>query len=92
MKYCYRQLVLRRRIGRVSAPLTVWQAKVVIPTRGHPRSIAGNARTILNLVSSGRLRLAELISHRLPASQIGAGYDGLLNQPDHYWGVALDWR
>ena len=61
-------------------------------TRGHPRSIAGNARTILNLVSSGRLRLAELISHRLPASQIGAGYDGLLNQPDHYWGVALDWR
>ncbi len=61
-------------------------------TRGHPLSIAGNARTILNLVSSGRLRLAELISHRLPASQIAAAYDGLLNQPDHFWGVALDWR
>ena len=61
-------------------------------TRGHPLSIAGNARTILDLVSSGRLQLAELISHRFPASQIAAAYDGLLNQPDHYWGVALDWR
>ncbi|MDE2904238.1 MAG: zinc-binding dehydrogenase [Chloroflexota bacterium] len=61
-------------------------------TRGQPRSIAGNARTILDLVSSGRLRLAELISHRLPASQIATAYHGLLNQPDHYWGVALDWR
>lgn len=62
------------------------------PARGHPLSIAGNARTILNLVSSGRLRLAELISHRLPASQIAAAYHGLLNQPNEYWGVALDWR
>ncbi|MDE2869545.1 MAG: zinc-binding dehydrogenase [Chloroflexota bacterium] len=61
-------------------------------TRGHPRSIAGNARIILNLVSSGRLRLAELISHRLPANQIAAAYDGLLNKPNEYWGVALDWR
>ncbi len=61
-------------------------------TRGHPLSISGNARTILDLVSSGRLHLAQLISHRLPASQIAAAYDGLLNQPDEYWGVALDWR
>ena len=61
-------------------------------TRGHPLSIAGNARTILDLVSSGRLQLAQLISHRLPASQIAAAYHGLLNQPDEYWGVALDWR
>ncbi len=61
-------------------------------TRGHPLSIASNARTILDLVSSGRLHLAELISHRLPASQIAAAYDGLLNQPDEFWGVALDWR
>ena len=61
-------------------------------TRGHPLSIAGNARTVLDLVSSGRLQLAQLISHRLPASQIAAAYDGLLNQPEHYWGVALDWR
>ena len=62
------------------------------PARGHPLSIAGNARTVLDLVASGRLRLAELISHRLPASRIAAAYDGLLNQPDEYWGVALDWR
>ena len=62
------------------------------PARGHPLSIAGNARTILNLVSSGRLRLAELISHRLPADEIAAAYHGLLNQPNEYWGVALDWR
>ena len=61
-------------------------------SRGHPLSIAGNARTVLDLVSSGRLQLAQLISHRLPASEIAAAYDGLLNQPEHYWGVALDWR
>ena len=64
----------------------------VNPARGNPLSIAGNARTVLNLVSSGRLRLAELISHRLPANQIAAAYDGLLNKPNEYWGVALDWR
>jgi threonine dehydrogenase-like Zn-dependent dehydrogenase len=64
----------------------------VNPARGLPLSIAGNARTILDLVSSGRLQLAELISHRLPASQIAVAYDGLLNQTDEYWGVALDWR
>ncbi len=65
----------------------------VNPTaRGHPLSIAGNARTILDLVSAGRLQLAELISHCLPASQIAAAYDGLLNQPEEFWGVALDWR
>ena len=64
----------------------------VNPARGNPLSIAGNARTILNLVSSGRLRLDELISHRLPADEIAAAYHGLLNQPNEYWGVALDWR
>ena len=61
-------------------------------SRGYPLSIAGNARTILDLVSTGRLQLAGLISHRLPASQIADAYDGLLNHPDRYWGVALDWR
>ena len=61
-------------------------------SRGHPLSIAGNARTVLDLVSSGRLQLAQLISHRLPASEIAAAYDGLLNQPERFWGVALDWR
>ena len=61
-------------------------------TRGHPLSIAGNARTILDLVSSGRLHLADLISHRLPAGDIAVAYDGLLNQPERFWGVALDWR
>ena len=62
------------------------------PARGHPLSIAGNAQTVLDLVSSGRLQLAQLISHRLPAGQIAVAYHGLLNQPDEYWGVALDWR
>lgn len=62
------------------------------PAHGHPLSIAGNARTILDLVASRRLRLRELISHSLPASQIAAAYDGLLNRPDEFWGVALDWR
>ena len=64
----------------------------VNPVKGMPLSIAGNARIILDLVSSGRLHLAELISHRLPAADIAVAYDGLLNQPERFWGVALDWR
>ena len=59
--------------------------------RGIQRSVASNAATVLDLVRSERLKLEELISHRMPASQIGRAYDGLLNDPSTYWGVALDW-
>jgi 2-desacetyl-2-hydroxyethyl bacteriochlorophyllide A dehydrogenase len=59
--------------------------------RGIQRSVASNVATVLDLLRSERLQLEELISHRMPAFQIGRAYDGLLNDPDTYWGVALDW-
>ncbi len=62
------------------------------PTPGVRHTIADNAATVLDMVTAGRLHLAELISHRLPAADIARAYHGLLNDPEHYWGVALDWR
>lgn len=47
---------------------------------------------IFDWLQRGRLQLAPLISHRLRPDQIKQAYEGLLNQPEHYTGVLLDWR
>ena len=62
------------------------------PGRGIRRSVASNAATVLDLVRSGRLEFDKLISHRMRPDHIGRAYDGLLNHPETYWGVALDWN
>ncbi len=61
------------------------------PTRGSRHSTYENALTIFDLVRRRRLKLVELISHRLPPERIKPAYEGLLNDPQHYWGVVLDW-
>ena len=40
----------------------------------------------------GQLRVEPLISHRLKPEQIKQAYDGLLNEPDIYTGVVLEWN
>ena len=47
---------------------------------------------IFDWLQRGQLQLEPLISHRLRPSQIKEAYDGLLNEPDRYTGVLLDWR
>ena len=61
------------------------------PTRGARHSTYENALTVFDLARRGRLKLSQLISHRLPPERIKTAYEGLLNDRQHYWGVVLDW-
>ena len=47
---------------------------------------------IFDWVRSGRMQIEPLISHRLAPQRVKEGYEGLLNQPEAFTGVALDWR
>jgi len=46
---------------------------------------------IFDWIGSGELKIEPLISHRLKPEQIREAYDGLLNEPETYTGVILDW-
>ena len=47
---------------------------------------------IFDWVQRGEMQVAPLISHRLPARQVKEGYDGLLQHPETYTGVVLEWK
>jgi len=47
---------------------------------------------IFEWIRSGELKVEPLISHRLKPDQIKEAYDGLLNSPEVYTGVLLDWK
>jgi 2-desacetyl-2-hydroxyethyl bacteriochlorophyllide A dehydrogenase len=68
-----------------------WQVPME-PTLHVRHSIRGNLRTILSLLDQGKLQIEPLISHRLPADEIGTAYEGLLTEKDTYTGVALLWE
>ena len=48
-------------------------------------------QTIFDWIEREQLHVEPLISHRLKPAQIKQAYDGLLNEPDVYTGVVLDW-
>ena len=48
-------------------------------------------QTIFDWMARGQLHVEPLISHRLKPEQIKQAYDGLLNEPNVYTGVVLDW-
>ena len=62
------------------------------PQTAFDESTIHNLATVLDLAARGRLRIAPLISHRLPPEQIELAYRGLLEDKETYTGVALDWR
>ena len=47
---------------------------------------------IFDWIHRGELKIEPLISHRLKPAQIKEAYDGLLNEPETYTGVVLDWK
>lgn len=51
-----------------------------------------NARLIVDLLAAGKLVVAPLISHRQPAAEAVAAYEGIVIHPEDYLGVLLDWR
>ncbi len=61
---------------------------------GHPytrHTLTRNAEVIMRMISDGRLRVRELISHLLPPSKCQEAYMGLRNEKDVYTGVVFDW-
>ena len=61
------------------------------PDIGNRTSQFGKQQTIFDWMARGQLQVEPLISHRLKPEQIKQAYDGLLNEPDVYTGVVLDW-
>jgi 2-desacetyl-2-hydroxyethyl bacteriochlorophyllide A dehydrogenase len=62
------------------------------PDIGNRTSQWSKQQTIFNWMARGELHVEPLISHRLKPGQIKQAYDGLLNEPNVYTGVVLDWN
>ncbi|MDE0683382.1 MAG: zinc-binding alcohol dehydrogenase [Candidatus Poribacteria bacterium] len=61
------------------------------PDIGNRTSQWSKQQTIFDWMARGQLHVEPLISHRLNPEQIKQAYDGLLNEPNVYTGVVLDW-
>ena len=61
------------------------------PDIGNRTSQWSKQQTIFDWMARGQLQVDPLISHRLKPEQIKQAYDGLLNEPNVYTGVVLDW-
>jgi 2-desacetyl-2-hydroxyethyl bacteriochlorophyllide A dehydrogenase len=59
---------------------------------GNIGSQFGKQQMIFDWIHRGELKIDPLISHRLKPEQIEEAYEGLLNKPEIYTGVVLDWR
>lgn len=62
------------------------------PDVGGRESQYSKQELIFDWILRGLLKLEPLISHRLGPEQVKQAYEGLLNEPETYTGVALDWR
>lgn len=62
------------------------------PGTGNRVSQYSKQQTIFDWMARGQLHVEPLISHRLEPEQIKQAYDGLLNEPNVYTGVVLDWK
>ena len=61
------------------------------PDIGNRTSQWSKQQTIFDWMARGQLQVEPLISHRLKPEQIKQAYEGLLNEPNVYTGVVLDW-
>ena len=62
------------------------------PDIGNRTSQWSKQQMIFDWMARGQLHVESLISHRLKPEQIKQAYDGLLNEPNVYTGVVLDWN
>ena len=66
-----------------------------IPRQPEPLAIGSNYQntvTALKWLEAGKLNVQPLITHRIAPSETPAAYDGLLNRPNDYLGVVIDWK
>jgi threonine dehydrogenase-like Zn-dependent dehydrogenase len=54
-------------------------------------SIERNVRIFLDLVNSGKLKIAPFYSHKMQPSEAQEAYDGLRENPEEFVGVIFDW-
>ncbi len=62
------------------------------PDIGSRNSQWSKQQTIFDWMARQQLHVEPLISHRLKPEQIKQAYDGLLNEPNVYTGVVLEWH
>ena len=62
------------------------------PDIGNRTSQWSKQQTIFDWMARRQLHIEPLISHRLKPEQIKQAYEGLLNEPNVYTGVVLDWN
>ena len=62
------------------------------PDIGNRVSQFSKQQTIFDWMARGELDVESLISHRLKPEHIKQAYDGLLNEPDVWTGVVLEWN
>jgi 2-desacetyl-2-hydroxyethyl bacteriochlorophyllide A dehydrogenase len=55
-------------------------------------SLYSKQEMIFRWIQQGKLLLEPMISHHIRPEQFKEGYDGLLNQPETYTGVVIDWK
>ncbi len=54
-------------------------------------SMERNSRIVMELLDSGKLNAAPLLTHLLPPEQAAAAYEGVRNDRESYFGVIFDW-
>jgi threonine dehydrogenase-like Zn-dependent dehydrogenase len=54
-------------------------------------SLCEKQRMIFDWIADDRLKVEPLLSHRLAPGKIQEAYEGLLNSPEEFTGVVLDW-
>jgi 2-desacetyl-2-hydroxyethyl bacteriochlorophyllide A dehydrogenase len=65
-----------------------------IPRQPEPLAVGSNYQntvTALEWLKEGKLKVEPLITHRITPGQTPGAYDGLLNRPNDYLGVVIDW-
>jgi 2-desacetyl-2-hydroxyethyl bacteriochlorophyllide A dehydrogenase len=63
----------------------------VEPREKFPFVLDRALRLLVHLLESGKLRLDDLVTHHVHASELKAMYEGLLHQRDEFLGVTLHW-
>jgi threonine dehydrogenase-like Zn-dependent dehydrogenase len=58
----------------------------------HTPSLYSKQQLIFRWIQQGKLIIEPMISHHIRPEDFKEGYDGLLNQPEAYTGVVIDWK
>jgi 2-desacetyl-2-hydroxyethyl bacteriochlorophyllide A dehydrogenase len=61
------------------------------PTEFSKHSVVRNSEILMELIASGRLKVAPLYTHRLSPASAPEAYAGLRERKDDYVGVVFDW-